>query len=483
MIGKRKISMPLRAKILLTMSLFLLLVLGLLWLFQGVLFGRIFEEVRVTEGRYVADKMEKALKNGGFSAMEQAADDYAPQRTACVSVYRIVNTVSKKVTDLHTNDNCRIHDIANLSDLLHSLYIAAENGGGSAVQRFEAPVWGNQFHGSHPSDTAFCVTIVPAEPGTEYLIVVNVEVYPSAATVATLRRQLVFISVAITLLAAGVALWISARVSRPIVRLNRGAKELARGNYGADFSAPGYRETEELGETLAYAADELSKTEALRRELIANVSHDLRTPLTMIGGYAEIMRDIPGEITQENLQIIVDETRHLSALVNDLLDVSRLLSGAEAMRPEPMDLSKTVKDVHSHFEALLAPKGYTVTAHIAPGATVVGDGKRLRQAIYNLVGNAVNYTGEDKRVEIRLELMDGRVRFAVSDTGAGIAQEDLPRIWDRYYKVDKVHRREAVGTGLGLSIVKSVLDAHGAKFGVSSEPGHGSCFWFELPLA
>ena len=277
-------------------------------------------------------------------------------------------------------------------------------------------------------------------------------------------------------------MWISARVSHPIVRLNCGAKELARGNYGADFSAPGYRETEELGQTLAYAAEELSKTEALRRELIANVSHDLRTPLTMIGGYAEVMRDIPGEITEENLQIIVDETRHLSALVNDLLDVSRLMSGAEPMQIVKTDLSALTEEVSTHFRTLTAARGYTVQVETEDGITVLADSKRLRQVIYNLLGNAVNYTGEDKRVEVRLSAEDGRARFAVTDTGAGIAPEDLPRIWDRYYKVDKVHRREAVGTGLGLSIVKSVLDAHGAKFGVSSELGRGSCFWFELPL-
>ena len=116
-------------------------------------------------------------------------------------------------------------------------------------------------------------------------------------------------------------------------------------------------------------------------------------------------------------------------------------------------------------------------------AYVLADEKRIQQVIYNLIGNAVNYTGEDKRVEIRLTVEDGRARFSVTDTGNGIRPEDMPRIWERYYKVDKVHKRAAVGTGLGLSIVKNILDAHNAKFGVSSELGQGSCVWFELPLS
>ena len=480
---KARGPLPLRAKLLIVLSLFMLLVLGLLWLFQVVLFDRLFEEVRIGEGRDVAARIERILLSEEGDDALVAIRDAAYERTVCVSVYRIVNTVATKAADVHANENCRIHDIANLSELLHHTYIAAEAKGGEAVERVtvNTPGWGEVSPGR--SDTALCVRLCAAENGVEYLILVNVEVYPSAATVASLRRQLIWISVAITVAAAAVALLLSASLSRPIAKLNRGAKELARGNYGADFSAAGYRETEELGEALASAAAELSRTEDLRRELIANVSHDLRTPLTMIGGYAEIMRDIPGEVTPENLQIIVDETRRLSSLVNDLLDVSRLLSGTEGMHLATFDLAETVREAGNHFSALMQAKGYSITAEVAGMAPVRADRERIRQVLYNLIGNAVNYTGEDGTVRIELTLEEGRARVSVRDTGAGIPAEDLPRIWDRYYKVDKVHRRAAVGTGLGLSIVKSILNAHNAKFGVSSELGHGSCFWFELPLA
>ncbi|MBO5109581.1 MAG: two-component sensor histidine kinase [Clostridia bacterium] len=478
-----KRSMKLRTKILLLFSLFALLILGLLWIFQVALFGQLFEGVRVMEGRAVIRRIEAALESQGTEALSESIQDAAFEKAACVSVYEIVNTVATRVADIHANENCRIHDIANMSELLHRLYIAAESDGGIAVERVAVSSFGSPPTDNRPSDTAFCARLLSLENGKDYLILANVEVYPSVATVAALREQLIWISAVIAVIAVAMAFLISGSLARPIAKLNQGAAQLAKGNYGADFSAPGYRETEELGNTLTLAAEELSRTEALRRELIANVSHDLRTPLTMIGGYAEIMRDIPGEVTAENLQIIVNETHRLSSLVNDLLDVSRLLSGTEVMQPTRFDLGTLAGEAGAHFRDLLSKNGYTIHVDAPEGVWVRGDRKRLQQVLYNLIGNAVNYTGEDKQVSIRLTAGDGIARFSVTDTGAGIPAEDLPKIWERYYKVDKVHKRAAVGTGLGLSIVKSVLDAHNAKFGVSSDLGEGSCFWFELPLA
>ena len=106
----------------------------------------------------------------------------------------------------------------------------------------------------------------------------------------------------------------------------------------------------------------------------------------------------------------------------------------------------------------------------------------LLQVLYNLINNAINYTGADQRVTVTQTVSDGRVRIDVTDTGAGIAQDQIPLIWDRYYKVDKTHQRAMIGTGLGLSIVKGILELHGASYGVESEPGHGSTFWFSLPI-
>ncbi len=147
------------------------------------------------------------------------------------------------------------------------------------------------------------------------------------ATVHTLRIQLLFVSIIMVVLSFGIA-WILARgISLPVIRVNQSAKELAKANYQAVFDAGGYKEIEELSETLNYAASELGKTERFQKELLANVSHDLRTPLTLIIACGEMMRDLPGENTEENLQVIIDEANHLSILVSDMLDLSKLYAG------------------------------------------------------------------------------------------------------------------------------------------------------------
>ena len=259
---------------------------------------------------------------------------------------------------------------------------------------------------------------------------------------------------------------------------------LAEGNYDVRFGVGGYREIAELSDTLSVAAEELSKTGALQRELIANISHDLRTPLTMIGGYAEMMRDIPGENTPENMQIIIDETKRLTSLVNDLLDISKLQSGTQTLSLSDFNLTETIREVIGRFSKLTEQDGWTIDFTASEEVIVNADRTRILQVVYNFINNAITHSGGDKLVEVRqiVSERDGKkvVRIEVTDHGEGIPEENLKYIWDRYYKVDKTHRRAVTGSGLGLSIVKSILEMHHARYGVESEVGKGSTFWFEL---
>ncbi len=223
--------------------------------------------------------------------------------------------------------------------------------------------------------------------------------------------------------------------------------------------------------------------EGLRRELIANISHDLRTPLTMITGYGEVMRDLPGENTPENVQTIIEESRRLTALVNDMLDLSKLQSGMQTLHKAPFSLTRSICGILRRYAKLTEQDGYHIDFLYDEDATVDADEMKLSQVVYNLINNAVAYTGEDKKVTVRQVLSPASVRIEVEDTGEGIAPEDLPYIWDRYYRVDKIHKRAQIGTGLGLSIVKTILDLHRARYGVTSEKGRGSTFWFELDIA
>lgn len=305
---------------------------------------------------------------------------------------------------------------------------------------------------------------------------------PLNATVTTLRYQLYYITAILLLLAAALAFLISRHISKPIEQLNASAKQLARGDYTTQFGGKGFLEIAELSDTLTVAATELGKTEALRRELMANISHDMRTPLSLIYSHAEMMHDFPTEITPEQTQVIMDETRRLTSLVNDVLDISKLETGVQQLSLSQFDLTVLIGDTTARMAELVKKDGYTITfSHDVP-CTVTADEVKVTQAFYNLLINAINYSVEDKTIAVQQLVSHDRVVIEVTDHGTGIAPENLPHIWDRYYKVDKKHKRAVTGTGLGLSIVKKVMDLQGGSYGVRSQEGAGSTFWFSLPL-
>lgn len=319
------------------------------------------------------------------------------------------------------------------------------------------------------------------ENGKGITILLEAVVSPVNATVKTLRIMLYFITIFMVVFSITLALLISRRVSKPIEKLNESTKILATGEYNVTFNATGYKEIRELSDTLNYTAKELSKVEALRQELIANVSHDLRTPLTLISGYAEVMRDLPGENNSENAQIIIDETKRLTTLVNDVLDTSKLQSGIHEINTTRFNLTSSIDKVINRVNELVRVQGYTIKFNFDQDISIEADEIKISQAFYNLLTNAINYTGEDKKVSVKQIVNEREVRIEVTDSGEGISQENLPYIWDRYYKVSRNHKRAVTGSGLGLSIVKSIISLHNGHYGVISSVGSGSTFWFSLP--
>ncbi len=317
---------------------------------------------------------------------------------------------------------------------------------------------------------------------SEYLVVVESEITPVTSVVATLRIQLLAVTAIIILVSIVIAIFTARRIATPISKTTEKAKHLAEQDYTVRFSENQYRELAELNATLNYAAQELGNVDELRRELIANISHDLRTPLTMITGYSEVMRDLPGEVTPENIQIIIDEANHLSGLVSDLLDISRLESGTAEITMAPFSLTRCIESIFDRYTKLIEVDGYRIDFEQDREVFVVGDELRITQVLYNLINNAVNYVGDDKTVIVRQTAHSGRVRIDVIDHGAGIPADKLPYIWDRYYRVDKEHKQAKIGSGLGLSIVKNILKAHSASYGVESEQGKGSDFYFEMDM-
>ena len=296
-----------------------------------------------------------------------------------------------------------------------------------------------------------------------------------------MRWQFAMIVAAILLATGMVGYTMSRSISEPIIETNEAARELSRARYQRPPHSGGYREIAQLNDTLVQTAEDLRKVEDLQRELIANISHDLRTPLTMIEGYAEAMRDIPDENTPENMQIIIDETERLSTMVNEVLDFSRLRTGSLELTMTRFNLTELVRKIVDRISHMTAVEGYTVTFEAAEDVFVTADSGRISQVIYNLAGNALTYTGADKTVRIRQERKDGMIRITIADSGEGIPPEELPFIWDRYYRSRENHKRAVIGSGLGLNICRGILENHHAPYGAETPPEGGTVFWFALP--
>lgn len=321
------------------------------------------------------------------------------------------------------------------------------------------------------------------EDGSTLFLTFHAIVTPVDATISTLRMQFFIITGIMILLSILLAIIISKHISNPIEHINASAKTLAKGNYEANFQGRGFLEIKELSDTLNTAALELSKIERLRRELMANISHDLRTPLTFIYSYAEMMHDFPSEITVEQSQVIMDETKRLTSLVDDMLDISMIESGTAELNMVNYNLTDSLQKTINRVKELVKNEGYRLDFEYDEDVNLLADEEKITQAFYNLLLNAITYSGEDKTIIVRQSYRENFVRIEVIDHGEGINPSDLPSIWERYYKVDQKHKRPKMGTGLGLSIVKKVIDMHDGNYGVESEAGKGSVFWFQLALS
>ena len=404
-----------RMQVMLGFVLFTAVIVTLLWTFQITLLNTFYKAIKVNEVRSVANRVVAMLDESA-----SANDYFEVTRSTNISIL-ISNSDGSNVSFSPAARGGVLERFDYLD--CKQLFTEVKAAGGSVM---DDNITDPTSTIERQDRTIIYAQTVTLSSGNEYLVLLSCDVIPVDSTVETLKIQLWCLTGVMILLSFGLALFISSRLSKPLEQMNESAKQLGEGKYDIRFPEQGAREVAELAATLNYAAAELSKVEDLRRELIANVSHDLRTPLTMISGYAEVMRDIPGENTPENVQIVIDEANRLTGIVNDLLDLS--------------------------------------------------------QVLYNLVNNAINYSGGNKTVYIDQTVTESTVRVSIRDTGEGIPADKLQYIWDRYYKVDKEHKRAQVGTGLGLSIVKKILDLHGGRYGVASVEGKGSTFWFELPV-
>ena len=440
----------------------------LIWFLQIFFVNNYYMDMKIRQTEENAQSMLALLENGDMEAFQRAAtnitsdnDVYVRYELNGVPIFPLADSdtykeeiaAAKKKLKSDKNDGQYAAIISNEDELARTYVFAANLDGEDSAGQF--------------------FVISP--------------LYPVRSTVEILHDQL-FLIIAIALFLAFVlSYYVSNRISRPIQKLTASASRMADGDFSTRF-IPGkrnYTEINDLSRALNKSAIELGKTADLQKDIMANVSHDLRTPLTMIKSYAEMIRDLSGDnpVTRnEHLQVIIDESDRLAVLVNDMMALSQMQAGTMQLKIDTFDITETTETLLNPYR-LLEADGYSFDLHSREHYNVIGDEDRIKQVISNLLTNAIKYCGTDKKIIINIRRWGNKIHFEIIDHGVGIKPEELDHMWERYYKSSSNHVRSTGGSGLGLSIVSQILNLHGAKYGAESKVGKGTTMWFELPYA
>lgn len=455
----------LRTKIWMYLIIFSASILLFLWLFQIIFLKTYYKEFRLNK---LENSVKKVLNSFHDSNYEDLLDDISLEDEICIEV---VNNNMTKYLSVIYNKGCMGAETSVENSYYKKDFINSNLS--KKVYTLINPRFKNKtiIYGIKLDDSNYAF--------------VSASLEPIDTTITVLKNQFIYVTMLVIILSLIVSYFVSRKISSGVIKINKEAKKLSKGNFDVKFDTnQPILELSELAETLEYTKDELSKTENLRRELLANVSHDLKTPLTMIKAYAEMVRDVTYKDDTKrtkDLNIIIEETDRLNVLVNDILELSKIQSGTQKLTIEQFDLEKFVKNIIKRYDIMSENKKYKFKVSINKNIIVSADPKRIEQVMYNLINNAINYTGDDKKIIINALELENTVRIEVKDTGKGIDKEELENIWDKYYKIDKTHSREQVGSGVGLSIVKNILINHNCNYGVESIKGNGTTFYFELP--
>ena len=443
----------------------------LLYVLQIWLLPTLYQQYNEKQAVIQVAQMGQMLERPGFF---QSVIRMARENTACIRVLREDGTETCSL-DLMTF--CNLH-IMSKSELMTLWERAEENGGTlSMIYNMDS----DRLSRLVPSGSVAILHVQVFRDGLQRptAIFYNATVSPIQDIMAVLRQELIWVLILALVVALSMVLWVSKITVGPIVNLTRQARLLQRQDYTVAFKSNGYREIAELSSVLNETSRTLELLDKVRREIISNLSHDLRTPLAMLKAYGEVIRDVPGENTPENIQIVIDEVDRLTRLINESLVYPEF---SDVITP-PLKLTRVDVAMICHEAAERYGKfkvsnlreiSYEGPEHLPATA----DEARISQVIYNLVDNCISHAGQNIRVQLRAApLKNGGVRVEVSDDGRGIPKDRQNLIWRINYSSTQEKRYHS---GLGLSIVSSVLEQHKAKYGVESRPGHGSTFWFEL---
>ena len=307
---------------------------------------------------------------------------------------------------------------------------------------------------------------------------------PEALFMASVNRTLVVAVIASGLTALLLGLTLSRRILRPVDALTAAARKLEAGDLTQRVAVQARDEIGQLAHAFNAMADSLSRTERLRRHMVTDVAHELRTPLSNVRGYLEAMRDGVARPTPDLVDSLYEEAMLLTHLVDDLQELSLAEAGQLALVREPAALANLVARAAQAVEPQAAAKGLAVRVELPAGLPrVLADAKRVGQVLRNILANAIAHTPAGGEIALAARASEGEVEVRVRDTGEGIAPEHVPYVFERFYRADRSRARATGGSGIGLAIVKQLVEAHGGYVAVESAPGAGATFRFTLPVA
>ena len=281
-----------------------------------------------------------------------------------------------------------------------------------------------------------------------------------------------------------IARWLARGMTKPLRDMAAAVRRMEVGDYTARVETRSRDEVGQLATAFNRMSAELEVLERSRQDLVANVSHELKTPITAIRAHLENLADGIEQPDRETMQVMLNQTERLGRLVDQLLDLSKLESGEVPLQLEPMPLAPVIDQVLSEFSVGRAVTDVALIDDVPDDLAVAADRERIHQVVFNLVDNAVRFTPPGGEVTIRAWREDERVQIEIHDTGVGVAPEHLPRVFERFYRADPARSRDdGGGTGIGLAIARSIVEGHGGRIAATSEPGRGATFTFDLPAA
>lgn len=459
----KKISVRLWVRMLLLIGI----TLGLLWIFQVIMLERYYLYSHTGKIKQEGVALAKVFYEGMSELqLEEAAEEFNMKYNAGIEIFSM--------------DGERVFVYSIMPMMMgRSMYrqeVFMEAAEGKAVA-------GQVKHNRFNSNILLVGIPIGEMPEVKGVMIITAPLAAIKETKEIIKEQLIIITFILVMISLLISYYFSKVFTKPILKINEAAAKMAEGNLSVKVDVESSDELGMLSDTINNLSVQLQKIEKLRKDLIANVSHEFRTPLSLIKGYAETIRDVTGDMKEKRnnqLNVILEETDRLKILVDDTLNLSQIQS--ESFQPDmiPFDISETVNSIMGRFAHMSEEKGITLDIQGDKGSTVVlGDESRIEQVLYNFVNNAFDHTSYGGWIRIAVLVSENNIKVEVSDNGQGIPPEELPYIWDRFYKASK----NGKGKGLGLSIAKEILEAHAGSYGVESKRSEGTTFWFTLMKA